>query len=85
MEEQPRPPPSPPQPPAQLEPEEMEPGTPEPDDGLDPITRSKLKAAKVMNKLAEVRPPENYVEQEDVPVYEEPKAVPRYRYQPITV
>ena len=43
------------------------------------FSRSKLKAAKVMNKLAEVRPPENYVEQEDVPVYEEPKAVPRDR------
>ena len=44
------------------------------------VSRSKLKAAKVMNKLAEVRPPENYVEQEDVPVYEEPKAVPRYQH-----
>ena len=46
---------------------------------LTMFSRSKLKAAKVMNKLAEVRPPENYVEQEDVPVYEEPKAVPRDR------
>ena len=47
MEEQPRPPPSPPQPPAQLDPEEMEPGTPEPDDGLDPITRYALPGEKV--------------------------------------
>lgn len=50
---------------------------------LSPFThllssRSKLKAAAVMSKLAEVAPPQDYKIEEDEPVYEEPKAVPRW-------
>merc|ERR550519_538185 len=53
------------------------PDSPEPDDGMDPVTRSKMKAAAVMNKLAEVKPPVDYKMEEDQPIMEEPKPLPR--------
>merc|ERR1712228_5877 len=34
--------------------------TPEPDDGLDPVTRAKNRVAEVVSKINNIPPPENY-------------------------
>merc|ERR1719427_155968 len=40
--------------------------TPEPDDGLDPVTRSKNRVAEVVAKINNIPPPENYKPEEEV-------------------